>query len=106
MAGLAPLALARTAVRADDAGQFEVHPAPAWVDTLLPDALASEGNARSGIDGIIEDHQVRVVGTNVDEYFRRVRKVLTSAGVQIASALNIDFDPSYQRLVIHDVVLI
>ena len=104
-AALAPLALARTAVRADDAGQFEVRPAPAWVDTLLP-AQASEGGIRSGIDGLLEDHQVRVVGANVDEYFRRVRRVLTSAGVQNASALNIDFDPSYQRLVIHDVALI
>lgn len=106
MAGLAPLALARTAVRADDAGQFEVRSAPAWVDTLHPDLRAAEGNVRSGIDGLLEDHQVRVVGANVDEYFRRVRKVLTSAGVQNASELNIDFDPSYERLVIHDVVLI
>ena len=79
---------------------------PAWVDTLGAEAGGSEGNVRSGIDGLLEDHQVRVVGANVDEYFRRVRKVLTSAGVQSASALNIDFDPSYQRLVIHDVVLI
>lgn len=106
MAVLAPLALARAVVRADDAGQFEARPAPAWVDTLLPDVPGSEGNGRSGIDGILEDHQVRVASANVDEYFRRVRKVLTSAGVQSASALNIDFDPSYQRLVIHDVVLI
>ncbi len=106
MAGLAHLALAATAVRADDAGQFEVRPAPAWVDILHQDFRAPEGSVRSGINGLLEDHQVRVVGANVDEYFRRVRKVLTSAGVQNASELNIDFDPSYERLVIHDVVLI
>ena len=103
---LVPAAFARTAVRADDAGQFEVRPAPAWADVLHPDLRAARRSVRSGIDGILEDHQVRVAGANVDEYFRRIRQVLTSAGVQNASEINIDFDPSYERLVIHDVVLI
>ncbi len=110
IAALGPFAFARTAarpaVRADDAGQFEVRPAPVWADVLHPDLHAAPRNVRSGIDGLLEDHQVRVVGANVDEYFRDVRKVLTSAGVQNASEISIDFDPSYERLVIHDVVLI
>lgn len=99
-------ASAHAAVRADDAGQFEVRHAPAWIDTAAVDSGSANGNVRSGIDGLLEDHQVRVVGTNVDEYFRRVNRVMTSAGVQNASELNIDFDPSYQRLVIHDAVII
>ena len=37
---------------------------------------------------------------------RRVRKVISAAGVQNASELSIDFDPSYQRLVIHDIALV
>lgn len=98
-------ASAKAAVRADDAGQFEVRPAPAWIDVVKVDAREST-SLRSGIDGLLEDHQVRVTGANVDEYFRRVFRVATSAGVQNASELNIDFDPSYQRLVIHDVGLI
>ena len=106
IAGLAPFAFARTAVRADDAGQFDVRPAPAWADVLHPDLHAPQRIVRSGIDGLLEDHQVRVVGANVDEYFRDVRKVLTSAGVQNASEISIDFDPSYERLVIHDVGLV
>jgi transglutaminase-like putative cysteine protease len=106
VASLAPLAFARAAVRADDAGQFDVRPAPAWADVLHPDLRDQQRNVRSGIDGILDDHQVRVSGANVDEYFRRVLKVRTSAGVQNASEINIDFDPSYERLVIHDVVLI
>jgi len=97
---------AHAAVRADDAGQFEVRRAPAWIDTISVDAHAASSNVRSGIEGLLDDHQVRVAGANVDEYFRRVRQVATSAGVQNASELNIDFDPSFQRLVIHDVVVI
>lgn len=99
-------ATARAAVKADDAGQFSVHRAPAWIDTVAVDARAASSNARSGIDGLLEDHQVRVAGADVNEYFRRVRRVVSPAGVQNASELNIDFDPSYQRLVIHDVALI
>jgi transglutaminase-like putative cysteine protease len=106
VAALAPLAFGKTVVRADDAGQFDVRPAPAWAEVLHPDLHAPRRVVRSGIDGLLEDHQVRVTGANVDEYFRRVRKVLTTAGVQNASELSIDFDPSYERLVLHDVVVI
>ncbi len=99
-------ASARAAVHADDATQFEVRHAPAWIDTLTADTRTANRSARSGIDGLLEDHQVHVTGTNVDEYFRRVHRVVTSAGVQNASQLSIDFDPSYQRLVLHDVAII
>ena len=46
------------------------------------------------------------VPAEIDEYFRRVHQVVSPAGVQNASELNIDFDPSFQRLVIHDAVVI
>lgn len=99
-------ASADAAVHADDAAQFEVRHAPAWIDTVAVDSRTANGSARSGIDGLLEDHQVHVTGTNVDEYYRRVQRVVTSAGVQNASQLSIDFDPSYQRLVLHDVAII
>jgi transglutaminase-like putative cysteine protease len=99
-------ASAHAAVRADDAGQFGVRRAPAWIDTIAVDEHAAGSNVRSGIEGLLDDHQVRVTGPNVDEYFRRVRQVVSPAGVQNASELNIDFDPSFQRLVLHDVVVI
>jgi len=99
-------ATAKAAVRADDAGQFDVRSAPAWIDTVAIAAPAANRNIRSGIDGLLEDHQVRVDGANVSEFFRRVRRVVTPAGVQNASELSIDFDPSYQRLILHDVALI
>lgn len=99
-------ASAHAAVRADDAQQFEVRRAPAWIDSIAVDVHAAATNARSGIEGLLDDHQVRVAGANVDEYFRRVRQVVSPAGVQNASEVSIDFDPSFQRLVIHDVVVI
>jgi hypothetical protein len=97
---------AHAAVHADNAAQFEVRHAPAWIDVVRVDAHDANSNARSGIDGLLDDHQVHVSGANVDEYFRRVQKVVSTAGVQNASELNIDFDPSYQRLVLHDIAVI
>ncbi len=99
-------ASADAAVHADAAAQFEVRHEPAWIDMVRADTRAANGSARSGIDGLLEDHQVHVTGTNVDEYYRRVQRVVTSAGVQNASELSIDFDPSYQRLVLHAVAII
>jgi hypothetical protein len=99
-------ASAHAAARADDAGQFDVRRAPAWIDTIAVEMHPANASIRSGIDGLLDDHQIHVAGANVDEYFRRVLRVATPAGVQNASELNIDFDPSYQRLVLHDVVLI
>jgi len=99
-------ASSHAAVRADDAGQFEVRKSPSWIDAIAVQTHPANASIRSGIDGLLDDHQIHVSGANVDEYFRRVLRVATSAGVQNASELNIDFDPSYQRLVLHDVVLI
>ncbi len=87
------------------AAEFDVRPTPAWVDAALTPTGAAPA-ARSGISGILTDHQARVTGATVDDYFRRVRKVVSAAGVQNASELSIDFDPSYQRLVLHDVALV
>jgi transglutaminase-like putative cysteine protease len=87
------------------AAEFEVRPTPTWVVWARPPSGA-QLSARAGVAGILTDHQVRVAGANVDEYFRRVRKVVTAAGVQNASELSIDFDPSYQRLVLHDIALV
>src|SRR5205085_1745972 len=85
------------------AADFDVRPRPAWTDQAPATAAAAE---RAGVAGILTDHQVRVDGSSVDEYFRRVRKVVSATGVQNASELSIDFDPSYQRLVLHDIALL
>src|SRR5205085_76024 len=85
------------------AADFDVRPRPAWTDQAPATAAGAE---RAGVAGILTDHQVRVDGSSVDEYFRRVRKVVSAAGVQNASELSIDFDPSYQRLALHEIALV
>lgn len=86
------------------AAEFDVRPAPAWIDPLevVTNIVVAKQNVRWGIYDILKDHQVR---GGVD-YYRTVRKVLSPSGVQNASELELDFDPSFQRLAIHEITLI
>ena len=86
------------------AAEFDVRPAPAWVDPLevVTNVIVAKQNVRWGIYDILSDHQVR----GGSEYFRTVRKVLSTSGVQNASELELEFDPTFQRLVIHEITLI
>ena len=86
------------------ARELDVRPAPAWVETLDVDTSAgvARRNVRWGIYDLLSDHQVRAG----EQYFRTVRNVLSPSGVQNASELELDFDPSFERLVIHHVQIV
>jgi transglutaminase-like putative cysteine protease len=87
--------------------EFDVRPAPAWVERLAmnPDVRVARENVRWGIYDILSDHQVRVADGAESQYFRTMRKVLSPSGVQNASELELDFDPSFQRLTIHEIAI-
>lgn len=90
------------------AREFDVRPAPAWIDPLAAEtslAIARQ-NVRWGIYDLVDDHQVRAGDGGEWQYFRTVRKVLSPSGVQNASELELDFDPSFERLVLHHVQII
>jgi transglutaminase-like putative cysteine protease len=90
------------------AGEFDVRPAPAWVERVDAETgiAVARQNVRWGIYDILSDHQVRASDSGEWQYFRTVRKVLSPSGVQNASELSLDFDPSYQRLVLHDIAIL
>jgi transglutaminase-like putative cysteine protease len=99
--------LAFLAPRLAFAGDFSVAPAPKWIDRLSVDTTATlpAGEARYGTYALLDDHQVNA-GATTTNYYRRVRKVLSPTGVQNASEVAFDFDPTYERLVIHDISVI
>lgn len=82
-------------------GEVDFRPAPAWIEPIEAEtslAIARQ-NVRWGIYDLVNDHQVRG-----DAHYRRVaRKVLSPSGVQNASELELDFDPSFERLIVHHV---
>jgi transglutaminase-like putative cysteine protease len=81
-------------------------PAP-WVHELpLPGQANAPGtDERSGKLYVLIDEQVRL-GSPTVAYSRRAWTPLSSAAVQDAPEIEIDFDPSYERLVIHHVRLL
>jgi hypothetical protein len=86
---------------------FVVAPAAPWVRPIaLPESTAlSKSDAMSGRVNLLVDHQVRL-GAVASDYNRLAWKALTTEGVQDASEIEIDFDPTCQRLVIHHVRLL
>ena len=84
---------------------FTVAPPPAWIEPV-PTAQPSDASApeaSSGIKYLLVDHQIRVHEKMVEQYYRRMKKVLSAAKLESASQLQLDFEPSYQKLVIHHI---
>lgn len=91
------------------AGEVEVRPAPAWIRPLEadPSIAVERQHVRWGIYDLVNDHQVRAGGEHDwQQYFRIARKVLSPSGVQNASEVSLDFDPSFERLIVHDVTIL
>lgn len=102
------LALVPAAAFASSYGDFDVAPAPAWAEPAAVDFAAATPRdvARFGIHDLLLDHQVRVTGSEDSHFHRTVRKVLSPSGVQNASELSFDFDPSFERLVLHSISIV
>jgi transglutaminase-like putative cysteine protease len=84
---------------------FVVKAPPSWVKTLpLQQTGSSASNeADSGSQYLISDHQIRVTNGSTEHYSRHVRKVLNASALEDLSQVQLEFEPSYQQLVIHHV---
>ncbi len=83
--------------------QFTVAAPPAWVEPVPFAALADLpiNQVNDGIYFLLIEEQERV---KEQTRFRRfVKKVLSAKGVQSGAELSLNFDPSYERLVLHTV---
>lgn len=93
---------ARAPARATPA-RFELGPPPAWVEPLaLPERPAAAEGA-GGVEYLLVDDQLRPAasGSPLEHHRRVVMRVGSTAGVEEASEVRVDFDPGYQRLVLH-----
>ncbi|MFL6246526.1 MAG: DUF3857 domain-containing protein [Thermoanaerobaculia bacterium] len=90
------------------AREFSVRPAPSWVEKLdiASDVPVAKQHARWGIYDLVHDHQVRAGDGSEWQYFRTARMVLSPSGVQNASELSFDFDPSFETLQIHEIAIV
>jgi transglutaminase-like putative cysteine protease len=86
---------------------FTVQPPPAWVQPA-PQTTAEPRpkETDSGVSVLLDDRQVRV-GHGGEQYFYHfVEQVSSAAVVERVSQLQLDFEPSYQSLVIHHIQIL
>jgi hypothetical protein len=82
-----------------------IEPAPNWTSSIdvkeYDNPLEKEAN--SGVFCLLFD--VEINGGTQERFFHFANKFLTSSGVENNSRLSFNFDPSYQQLVLHKIVI-
>lgn len=82
-------------------------PPQAWIkplpfSTVVPNASGAVG----GIVYVLLDRQVKIQGRSETVWYsRNVDYIATQAGLTSASQLNMEFDPSYQKLTLYSLVI-
>jgi transglutaminase-like putative cysteine protease len=84
-----------------------IGPPPAWVEAVSIQAKASlpAEQVSGGTEYLLLDRQVRVDGAMIEAYNHVAKRIANDAGLEGASRVSVDFDPSYQSLVLHAVRL-
>lgn len=81
-------------------------PPGAWVQALQADlTLPPSSETSGGIDYLLVDDQVRSGPGAVERYHHYAERLLTPSAVESGSEVRVDFDPSYQQLVLHSVTI-
>ncbi|MEO6926028.1 MAG: DUF3857 domain-containing protein [Rhodanobacter sp.] len=89
------------------AAEYTIGPVPAWVIPTTP-GTASANQADRGSDGVaylLTDTQV-LAGAQRVMYRRVVSTALNAGGVDSVANIEITFDPSYQKLVLHSINIV
>jgi hypothetical protein len=84
---------------------FTIEPVPNWTSSIdvtdYNNPLEKEAN--SGVFCLLFD--VEINGGTKERFFHFANKFLTPSGVEDNSRLSFNFDPSYQQLVLHKIVI-
>ncbi len=84
----------------------ETGPAPRWIERISPRPLAAPttGQLRQGEMFLLVDEQANVETDEV--YHHYARAILSEAGLHQGGHLQLDFDPHYQKLVLHEIKVV
>jgi transglutaminase-like putative cysteine protease len=88
------------------AGGVTQGPEPAWVkvNTFDPAATAPAKKMEEGYYYLLLDKQTNMASQQT--YSRYVRKIVTDAGVQSCTRVSIDYNRSYEHIIIHSIRII
>ena len=67
--------------------------------------VADVRSERSDVQLLLIDHQVRVLGARVESYHRSGTRITSAAGVESESEIAFSFDPSHEKLTIHEIAI-
>ena len=77
---------------------------PTWVSPVAPDPARTVKNAVQGLDYLLADVQTRVAPDGTRQAFRHyAMRVRTTKGLDQAGQVEIEWDPAYQRLQLHQI---
>ncbi len=86
------------------AAEYQVAPAPAWVEPLPVDLTRKPANGQSsGEWNILSDVQTRIEPNGKSSYHHFANKALDPNGVHDIADISFVFDPSFEQLTIHAV---
>ncbi|WP_394834242.1 DUF3857 domain-containing protein [Pendulispora rubella] len=89
------------------AASWALQPAPSW-RTVVPVEIGGLGPAPASPNGsryLLYDHQVRIHERALESYWHWARVITNEAGLQSNSQVSIEFDASFQRLLLHSIVV-
>jgi transglutaminase-like putative cysteine protease len=93
--------------RATSPPSFAIGPPPDWVvaaSALPDDSEETAASSPQGRRNLLVDRQVRV-SAGSQTYRRVVQRIVNESGLMSASQVKVEFDPSYQTLTFHSVVV-
>ena len=79
-------------------------PAPSWIDPVDVAAIAPAA-ASDGVAYVLVDDQVSILGDEPVEYRRLVYDVVDREGLEDAGRTPIGFQPDYQRIALHGLIV-
>ena len=86
--------------------KYYIESTPSWVKKNSYPNANQETQHIVDIDYLLADQQVLAKGKRLVNFYRYAQKALNISSLERASTIEIDFDPSYQRLIFHSVNII
>ena len=87
------------------AQKVSTSPTPAWLAPYSPD-LTQKPNSKNISDGyyllLLEEQRQAELKCNYQHY---IRQIVSEAGIQNGSEISVDYDPQYEKLTFHKIVI-
>jgi lipoprotein NlpI/transglutaminase-like putative cysteine protease len=93
------------ALKAAALPRVSLEPAPAWVLPMAPDDALSAALPAAAVQVLLVDRQTRVEAKGAVRFIHAVRRIHDAAGLQRGAQIELEFDPSHQRLALHQLAV-